>query len=253
MGRGPALSVCIPAYDMNGQGAAFLRPALDSLCKQRFDDFEVVVSDQSDKDDIHALCSSFEDRLSIQHVRNADGLRQGSANCNCAMRHARGRVLKVLFQDDYLCDAAALGQIAQAFEDPETKWCLVGSAVTRDMQTLDHAMVPRYTSRVRYGWNTVSSPSVLAFEAGHDIWFDENLIWLMDADIYFQCFEKFGEPNILPATLVANRIHDGQVSHNLPPGLRRREVIYAARKHGLVRAHGDLRAFLWQYLKHIGK
>lgn len=247
----PRISVCIPAYDMSGDGAGFLTPALSSLAEQAFQDFEVIVSDQSENEAIKDLCTRFSDRLAITHVTYSEGPRQGSANCNNAMRHARGDIIKVLFQDDYLCDPSALGQVAEAFETPEVKWALMGSAVTRDMKTLCNPMVPKYTSRIRYGWNTISSPSVIAFEAGHDIWFDENLIWLMDADLYHSCYEALGEPAILPDTLVANRIHAGQVSQNMDRAVCRHEVVYAARKQGLIRARGDLRAFLWQYVKHV--
>ncbi|MEO0751090.1 MAG: glycosyltransferase family 2 protein [Pseudomonadota bacterium] len=253
MTRAPRMSVCIPAYDMSGDGAAFLKPGLDSLVSQEFEDFEVIVSDQSPGDGVAALCARYADRLTITHVFFRDGPHQGSANCNNAFRHARGTILKVLFQDDYLCDPTALGQLVAAFDQPGVQWALMGSAVTRDLETLQNPMVPRYTTRTRYGWNTISSPSVLAFEAGHDVWFDENLIWLMDADMFYSCHLAFGDPAILPDTLVANRIHDGQVQRNMDRAVCRREVLYVARKQGLIRAPGDLRAFLWQYLKHVGR
>ncbi len=251
MTQAPLISVCIPAYDMAGQGARYLQPGLDSLAAQEFTDFEVIVSDQSDTNAIRDLCQSYDDRLTIRHLDFREGKRQASANCNNAMRHADGRILKVLFQDDYFCDPTALTQLATAFEDPACKWCLMGSAVTRDMNTLERPMVPRYTSRVRFGWNTISSPSVLALEAGHDIWFDENLIWLMDADMYFSCCDAFGAPTILPDTLVANRLHEDQVSETMVRAVKRYEVLYCARKQGLRREPGDLVAFFRQYLKHL--
>lgn len=251
MSRSPRISVCIPAYDMSGKGAAYLQPALESLASQQFDDFEVIVSDQSDTSEVEDMCTAYQYRMPLKHISYRDGPRQGSANCNNAMRHAEGEIIKVLFQDDYLCDASALKRLATVFEDPGTKWALMGSAVTRDMRTLTNAMVPKYTPRIRYGWNTISGPSVIALKAGYDIWFDENLIWLMDADIYHTCYEQLGEPVVLPETLVVNRIHDGQVSRNMDRSVCRYEVMYMARKQGLIRAPGDLGAFLWQYCKHI--
>ena len=251
MSKSPLISVCIPAYNMGGNGAAYLQPALESLASQQYDTFEVVVSDQSDTSDVEDMCAAYEDRFPLKYVTFRDGPMQGAAHCNNATRHAKGEIFKVLFQDDYLCDTSALTQLAQAFDAPATKWALMGSAVTRDMKTLTNPMVPRYTSRIRYGWNTISSPSVVAFKAGHDIWFDENLIWLMDTDLYHTRYEKLGDTAILPDTLVANRIHKGQVSQNMDRSVCRSEVIYVARKQGLIRAPGDLSAFLWQYLKHV--
>ncbi len=113
-------------------------------------------------------------------------------------------------------------------------------------------MVPRWHDQIRFGRNTVSSPSVLALEAGHGLWFDEGLIWLMDADIYQTCHDALGPPAIVPETLVANRLHAGQVSAGVSRGRRRRELRHVAAKHGLMRRRGDLRAFLYQYLKALG-
>ncbi|KZY40490.1 hypothetical protein A3731_12725 [Roseovarius sp. HI0049] len=237
---------------MGGAGGAFLGQSFDRLARQVFTDFEVVVSDQSEGSGVAEVCGAHADRLAIRRVAYREGKRQASANTNNAMRHAGGRILKILFQDDFLCDDSALQQVFDAFQNPACRWALMGSAVTRDGETLERPMVPRWHDRIRWGFNTISSPSVLALEAGHDLWFDENLQWLMDGDMYHRCHEALGAPVILPDTLVANRIHEGQVSAGVSRKLRRQEVLYTARKGGLMRAKGDLRAFLYQYLKAIG-
>lgn len=252
MSAHPAISVCIPAYDMGGQGGRYLAQSLERLAAQDFADFEVVVSDQSDTADVADACAAHAGGLAIRRVDYRDGPRQASANCNNAMRHARGHILKILFQDDYLCDDSALRRIFRAFGDTGRKWVLSGSAVTRDGERLERPMVPRWHDQIRFGRNTVSSPSVLALEAGHGLWFDEGLIWLMDADIYQTCHDALGPPAIVPETLVANRLHAGQVSAGVSRGRRRRELRHVAAKHGLMRRRGDLRAFLYQYLKALG-
>ena len=248
----PAISICIPAYDMGGEGGHYLGLSFEKLTEQSFTDFEVVVSDQSDTSGVADICDAFADRLTIRRVDNRAGKRQGSANSNNAMRHAKGRILKILFQDDFLCDPSALQQVFDAFQGSDCKWLLMGSGVTRDGETLERPMVPHWHDQIRYGRNTISSPSVLALEAGHDVWFDENLIWLMDADMYQTCHQTFGAPVILADTLIANRIHPGQVSARVSRKLRRHEVLYTARKGGLMRKPGDLKAFLYQYLKALG-
>lgn len=252
MNTAPAISVCIPAYDMGGAGGDFLGHSLNHLTRQGFTDFEVVVSDQSDSGGVAETCEAYGGRLAIRRIDYRHGKRQASANTNNAMRHANGRILKILFQDDFLCDNSALQKVFDAFLVPSCKWALTGSAVTRDGETLEKPMVPRWHDHIRWGFNTISSPSVLAFEAGHDVWFDENLQWLMDGDMYHSCYKAFGAPVILPDTLVANRIHEGQVSAGVSRKLRREELVYTARKGGLRKAPGDRRAFLFQYLKALG-
>lgn len=246
----PYISICIPTYDMGGDGAKYLAHSFDHLLTQSFKDFEVVVSDQSDTEGVAQVCTDYSGRLNIRRVDNRTGKRQGSANTNNAMRHARGRVLKILFQDDFLCREDALAQMAEAFEGG-CDWLLAGSCVSRDGVTQERPMVPKYHPQIHFGWNTVSSPSVVALRAGLDLWYDENLIWLMDSDFVEQCHRKLGEACILPDTMVVNRLHEGQVTKTITRPLRRHELRYLARKFGL-RNWRDLKSFLYQYFKALG-
>lgn len=227
----PSISVCVPAYGMDGHGCAFLDHSLKVLSDQDFQDFEVVVADQSEDDAIRTLCSEYPG-LNIRHVPTGHLKRQASANTNAAIENSHGAVIKVLFQDDFLNGRDALTKIADAFEDPEVGWCLTGSEHSRDGTTLIRPFVPRYHDRIHYGKNTVSSPSVLAFRRQKALRFDENLIWLMDVDFYKQCALKWGPPPTLPEPLAVNRLHDGQVSAGVDSDLVRRELRYIHRKYG---------------------
>ena len=86
----PKLSVCIPAYDMNGLGATYLEESFHTLENQNLTDFEVIVSDQSDNNDVFELCKAWCKRLTLHHYWNHDGKRQASANINYALGKARG-------------------------------------------------------------------------------------------------------------------------------------------------------------------
>lgn len=245
----PAISVCIPAYDMGGKGAEFLAASFDRLLTQSFEDFDIVVSDQSDSDGVAQVCATYSDRLSVHRVDYRDGLRQSSANANNAMRHATGSVLKILFQDDFLVRDDALEQISNGFTHSDTQWLLCGSGISRDGQSVERPMVPRLTPQIRFGRNTVSSPSVLALRAGHDLFFDEALIWLMDVEFYDRCHATLGDPHILPTTLVANRLHEGQVSAAVTKPLRRRELRHVWQKTRSRAGWPDRKAFAYQILK----
>ena len=245
----PRLSICIPAYDMGGRGAEYLAVSFTHLQTQSFADFEVVVSDQSDSGAVARVCADFGDRLTIRRVDFRDGPRQSSANANNAMRHASGRILKILFQDDFLCSDTALEKISAGFDDPARRWLLCGSGVCRDGKSVENPMVPRLNAGLRFGRNTVSSPSVLAIRAEVGLHFDENLIWLMDVEFYDRCAAQLGAPVILPDTLVANRLHDGQVSAVVTKSLRRYELRHVWRKTRSRAGWRDFRAFAFQFLK----
>ncbi|MFU1477592.1 glycosyltransferase family 2 protein [Roseovarius sp. C7] len=227
----PEISVCIPAYEMDGHGAGYLEILLQKLEEQDFRDFEVVVSDQSTDNRIEDMCNDWSDRLNIYHVWNREAPRQASANINHALDCAEGGILKVLFQDDYLCDRSCLAHVHQRFMETGCDWLLCGSGVVRDGDTIERAMVPSLNEKLHFGKNTVSSPSVLAIHRRCVERFDENLIWLMDVEFYKRLWEAKGEPEILPTTLVANRIHAYQVSNRVDRRLQARELDYVWRKY----------------------
>ena len=245
----PAISVCIPAYDMGGKGAEYLAASFDRLVSQSFTDFEVVVSDQSDTDGVAKVCAQFGDQMTILRVDHREGSRQASANVNNAMRHASGAIHKVLFQDDFLATQDALQQINDGFAESGAQWLLCGSGVSRDGQSVERPMVPRLTPQIRFGRNTVSSPSVLALRADTGLFFDEELIWLMDVEFYDRCHQDLDAPHILPETLVANRLHEGQVSAGVTKSLRRNELRHVWRKTRDRAGWRDARAFAYQILK----
>ncbi|MFV1497890.1 glycosyltransferase family 2 protein [Phaeobacter sp. JH20_02] len=225
----PAITLCIPAYAMGGDGARYLQDSFEHLCNQSFTDFDIVVSDQSDDTAVEDVCRSYEDRLSITHLWNREGLRQASANVNNAMAHATGEVIKVLFQDDLIIDSNGLSHIHDAMGQG-ADWCLCGSGVTRDGSSILRPMVPRLSARLHFGKNTVSSPSVLAMRRASALEFDEQLIWLMDVDLYKRLWDTYGDPVIVQGTIIANRMHDGQVSASVSKALRQKELRYVARK-----------------------
>jgi glycosyltransferase involved in cell wall biosynthesis len=226
----PKLSVCIPTYEMNGMGATYLEKSFGVLAKQTLDGFEVIVSDQSLNDDIKELCEVWQGRLNLRHYWNRDGERQASANTNHALKMARGAVHKVLFQDDFILSETALQEIFEAFDGLEAMWLLTGSGNTRDGQTIERPMVPHLTPKLHFGKNTVSSPSVLAIRASCEHQFDENLIWLMDVEFYARLWKNYGDPIILPETLVANRLHADQVSKSIDRAIQKRELDYVRKK-----------------------
>jgi glycosyltransferase involved in cell wall biosynthesis len=226
----PKLSVCIPTYEMNGMGATYLEKSFGVLAKQTLDGFEVIVSDQSLNDDIKELCEVWQGRLNLRHYWNRDGKRQASANTNHALKMARGAVHKVLFQDDFILSETALQEIFEAFDGLEAMWLLTGSGNTRDGQTIERSMVPHLTPKLHFGKNTVSSPSVLAIRASCEHQFDENLIWLMDVEFYARLWKNYGNPIILPETLVANRLHAHQVSKSIDRAIQKRELDYVRKK-----------------------
>ena len=97
-----------------------------------------------------------------------------------------------------------MANTAAAFSYDNTKWLLYGSGQTHDGRSLIKTMVPRIHPQIRFGKNTVSSPSVLAIERELGMMFDEDLVWLMDVEFYHRIAITLGAPCILRGRSNAN-------------------------------------------------
>ena len=223
-------SVCIPTYEMKGKGVSFLDFSLSQLKKQTLQDFEVVVSDHSHDDAIKTLCEE-EDSLNINYIRNTYKRGLSSANTNVAMKGAQGDIIKILFQDDYLCDPQGLEIIYNNFDD-SVQWLVNGCVHTKDNTTFYNPIVPRYHPAIYLGENTISSPSVLSVRNKDILDFDESLLWLMDVEYYKRLYDKHGLPRIVDSPLVVNTMWDGQVSNTLAnQQVRDEEKSYVVKKY----------------------
>ena len=227
-------SVCIPTYEMGGKGVEFLEESFLALRMQTCKDFEIVISDHSKDDSIKNFCESVAKKssLNINYFRNVKQRGSSSANINNAIKCATGEVIKVLFQDDYLCDIDCLNLIYERFKNPDVNWVVNGTVHTSDSVHFFDPMVPKYNDEIYLGNNTISSPSVLAIRNKNVLAFDERLSWLMDVDYYKRLFDKYGLPEIVENILVVNRLWDGQISTSqITQSIVDKEVAYMRRKH----------------------
>lgn len=228
----PYISVCIPAYEMNGVGPIFLADSLDILIKQSFQDFEVVVSDNAATDVIKEVCERYSDKLKIHYCRNTDPLRGMSSNVNNALQNACGKLIKILFLDDYLANDEVLQVIVDNFDLSKDCWLASGCEHTEDGNVRFAVHLPSYNDTVYTGNNTIGSPSVITLKNERILSFDEKLKWLMDCDYYKRCYDTFGEPKIVSRVLTVIRVGNHQTTNTLATDvLRYREYCYVVKKY----------------------
>lgn len=92
------VSICIPTFN----GEKYLQEALDSVKAQTYKNIEVVISDDRSSDNTLNICEKFKAEVSFpvsifSHVPDGIG-----ANWNNSINKARGKYIKILFQDDVL-------------------------------------------------------------------------------------------------------------------------------------------------------
>ena len=228
------LSVCIPVYDMRGVGHVFLKHSLDILRKQTFKAFDVVISDYSETDLIKNLCHEYAQYLDIRYHKNLDPVGGMSANTNNAIRQATGKLIKIIFQDDFLYNEHSLEVIVNNFDLEKDHWLVTACEHSKDGTTFFRPFFPEYNKDMLMGNNTISSPSVLTIKNDHPLLFDTNLKWFMDCDYYYRCFQQFGPPKIVNTIAAVNRVGEHQITNTeVNEGLKKREYRYIIQKYKL--------------------
>jgi glycosyltransferase involved in cell wall biosynthesis len=225
------VSICIPTYEMNGRGAEYLEYSFNILYHQTFKNFEIVISDHSSSDLIKDLCEQWNQVLNIKYFKNTEKKGNSSANTNNAIKYANGNIVKILFQDDFFYDEYSLQNQVNFLNENSNHW-LVTACCHYDGNKIYKPQCPYYHNEIQYGYNTISSPSVLMFKNLNVLKFDENLIWLMDVDYYKRLYDRFGSPTICNYITVVNREHQNQISNTLATNeIKEKESIYILEKY----------------------
>lgn len=223
------MSVVIPTHEMADR-VEFFKRCMDSLWNQSFQNFEIVVSDNSDDDVIEDLCYNWY-KTGVRYLRNPNkGMAQ---NTNWGMQNASGEIIKILYMDDYMAHDEALETIYDAFMT-DTEWLATGCSHVIDFDPEPYNKhYPKFSTNIHLE-NTVGSPSVIALKNhfSKQILFDENMTWLLDADLYKRLYEAYGEPKLINDINVVIGLGEHQATHILSSELKAKEYNYSQQKHG---------------------
>lgn len=206
------ISVCIPTYEFNGEGVKFLSELFNSLEKQTFQDFDIVISDHSKDDNIYKFCKDSSQEFEITYIRNENGRGYQSTNTNCVLQNAEGRILKLIYQDDLFVDNQALKKIKNTFDKSNCKWLFHGFTHTTDGIETHRNCIPEWTEMMLEGNNHLGSPSCVAFLNEYVMNMDENIKLLIDTELYHRMRMEHGIPEFISDILIANREHANRVS-----------------------------------------
>lgn len=192
----PRISIVIPVYDMPN-GDSFLKRCLDSIEKQTFKDYEVVITN--------------------------DG--KMAENTNSGIKKATGELIKILFMDDYLTHENSLQLINDNFAG---RWLVTGCK--HDPVGEDH--LPSWNDNMKIGVNTIGSPSVLTIKNEDPFLFDESMTWLLDCDLYQRYYDKYGLPTILNDLNVTIGVGEHQATNRMGDQIKTNEYFLMQQKHG---------------------
>ena len=195
----PKFSIVVPIYNMDN-AIEFLKRNLDSILTQTFNDYEIIISDDSDDD----MLKIWLHKYPVKHFKNTG--RKGMANnTNHGISHATGEYIKILFQDDYFYNEESLSDIDKSFIGKQS-WLVTGCT-----HTDGRPHTPFYSESE----NTIGSPSVLTFKKEVEERFDPEFHWVLDLDLYKRLFRTYGKPKIMDKINVVIGIGLHQTTHKL--------------------------------------
>ena len=221
------ISICIPTYEMHGEAKRLLTRSFDMLLKQTYKNFEVIISDNSEDDVIKTLCENPDyQSLNIKYSKNP---RKGLApNINEAIKKATGKLIKILFMDDFFADENSLKDIVNNFHG---HWLVTGCGHDNGNGKVSNIHFPVYNKNLHLGKNTIGSPSVLTIKNENPLLFDENLTWVVDCDYYKRLYDKYGKPDILNKVNVIIGLGEHQTTNHLNNKFKSREYEYIEKKY----------------------
>ena len=236
------VSIAIPTWEFYGRGAEFLDDLIRTIEVQTLTDYEVIISDHSENNDVENVTKHYEKKgMNIKYVRNTENRGNGPSNTNVALDLCTGEIVKVMFQDDFFYDDEALEKIYDALTESDKDWLVCGCNHTRtDGRDFYWTLMPTWNNELLKGVNSISSPSVMAFKNDKvKDRFDENVVMMMDCEMYYRLDKLYGQPVYLHDDLVTNRVHKGQISMQVYNSVNykdimEKEVIYCNSKHSIV-------------------
>ena len=210
----PRLSICLPTYYQ----VDFLRETLLSIQAQDFNDYELIISDDSPDDTVTQLIASFDFKGRLRYHRNPIPL--GSPeNWNEAVRRAKGDYIKVLHHDDKLYHPGALSAFVRLLDEhPEANFAFGASRVDDIISgknrvhrpTKEQLMTLSAMPEKLFFGNVIGSPSATIYRNGLGMEYDRRMKWLGDIDFYIRILQQNPRFVYMPEVLITtptNAIH----------------------------------------------
>jgi len=188
--KSPRISICIPTYCQ----IDFLRETLRSVKAQNFEEYELIIFDDTPNDSVEQLVASFQFDERLYYQRNPVAL--GSpANWNAAVRHAKGDYIKLLHHDDKFSHPDALGTFVDLLdENPEADFAFSASSAQNITLGKNHHHCPTQVQVAKiidapeqlFFSNLIGAPSATIYRNRLAIEYDCRLQWLVDVDFYIR-------------------------------------------------------------------
>jgi glycosyltransferase involved in cell wall biosynthesis len=167
---------------------------LKSIFVQAFEDFEVVITDDSPDDSVGIVVREFAQHANLRYYKNKT--RKGSPeNWNEAVSLVSGEYIKILHHDDWFVDKNSLAEFVDALgRNPKAEFAFCPSLNSgadgklRFVNATSEIQIRmlRADPSVLFQGNFIGAPSATIYRRRVDQEFDARLKWLVDTDFYIR-------------------------------------------------------------------
>lgn len=202
----PKVTIAIPIHD-TPKTAFYLARMMESIGEQTFKDYEIVITKEG----------------------------PFARNHNAAIMKAKGEIIQMMQMDDYFAHPNALEKIVGGFNNSTSVpfWQITSCLhLMHPIEIEDNIHHPEWTSDIYTGNNRLGSVSTLSMRRDKALLFEEPLTWLVDCDLYYRLYLKYGLPNLLNTPNVVIDTRTDRLSHTLSDQLKANEVEYLVKKYG---------------------
>lgn len=193
------VSIAVPYHD-TPRTAFFLSRLFKSVDEQTYKDYEIVVTKEGNF----------------------------ARNHNAAIIKSKGEYIQILQMDDYFAHPDALGIIVKGLET--SKWQI--TACVHDVDgVICSPHTPQWTDDIYSGNNRLGGVSTLSMRRESALFFEEPLQWLVDCDIYYRLYLKYGLPTINNDKGLVIDTRNDRLTHTISSIDKQNEVSYLIAKY----------------------
>lgn len=202
------LDILIPIHNTK---IDLLKKNLDSIKNQTFTNYVIIISDENETNEIYDFITFYKNNynLNIKYYKSA--LKGWSNNHNNGLKYCKNKLIKILHYDNYFYSKTSLQEIINIFNEKNCDW-LVSSYIHEINNNFENIHNPIWTDNILIGNNLIGDPSCLTFK-NNNITFDENLTFMVDCDMYYRLFKKYGLPYINNIINIVVKIHENQTTN----------------------------------------
>jgi glycosyltransferase involved in cell wall biosynthesis len=201
----PFISLCIPTYKRTD----LLKTLLNSIQTQSFNNFEILINDNSPDDAVKELVNTYAAVLKISYQKNEPAV-SAVENCLRVMRRANAPWIKVIHDDDWFNTPDSLQQFADAALHcgKDFIFCasnqvyLETSKTEQEYLTGERKKMLDDSTFSLFYLNTIGHPSVVMHKKDTSIEYDTQFNWVLDIDYYLRYINAHGGYHYINETLV---------------------------------------------------